>query len=201
MKKALLLAGLCLLILCPVSFAAEDEISPETEITSSVTHNGDYTPQLLEKIKAERNTIYNSLNMTPQQLAKKDVIDAKRYSDLEPELKKLCLGRKSLKDLQTAKSEDKSKIKSVQKDIESARQEIKHISNKYDKEFKKILNSEQKSKFSMIRKLKRKDLKKLEEKHKKDSDLRPFGVPVSQAEYTEQQKKKHGLFKKCKRKD
>jgi len=201
MKKALILASLCLLVACPAGFTAENEISPETEITSTAIHNGDYTPQLLEKIKAERNTIYNSLNMTPQQLVKKDAIDERRYGDLEPQIKKLCLSRKNLKDLQADKNSDKSKIKSTQKDIESARQEIKHISNKYDKEFKKILTSEQKSKYSLIRKLKRADLKKLEEKHKKESDLRPFGVPVSQAEYTEQQKKKHSLFKNCKKKD
>ena len=141
MKKALILASLCLFVSCPVGFTAENEISPETEITSTVIHNGDYTSQLLEKIKAERSTIYNSLNMTPLQLAEKDVIDVKRYNDLEPQIKKLCLNRKKLKDLQTAKSSDKSTIKSTQKDIESARQEIKHISNKYDREFKKILTS------------------------------------------------------------
>lgn len=201
MIRALLFVSLFLFVTCPLGIAAENDMTPETQITSTAIHNGDYTPQLLEKIKAERNTIYNSLNLTPEQIVKKDNIDVKRYKDLETPIQKLCLNRKKLKDSQTTNNTADKALKSINKEIENARHEIKQISNKYDKEFKKILNSEQKSKYNMIKKLKRADLKKLQQKDKKESDLKPFGVPISQAEYTEQQKKKKGFCGKFRRKD
>ncbi|MBR6098126.1 Spy/CpxP family protein refolding chaperone [bacterium] len=188
MKRALLLiiSGI-LIAFCP-SVYAEEEISIETEVTTAAIVQGDFSSQLVEKIKAERNTIYNALNLTPEQIQKKDEIEKKRYEALEPELKNLCLSRKKLKDLETTKSADTKTINAAQKEVNSARKEIKSISNKYDKEFKKILTSAQKSKYNMIRKLKRADLKKLEQKNTKKPDLRPFGVPISQAEYAQQKK-------------
>ena len=194
MKRAILLVILGVIISCPAVFA-EEEVSVETEITTTAIVQGDYSSQLVDKIKAERNTIYNALNLTPEQIQKKDCIEKKRYEALEPELKKLCLSRKKLKDLETTKSTDTKTIKHAQKEVNEARRDIKALSNKYDKEFKKILTSEQRAKYNMIRKLKRADLKKLEQKKSHKPDLRPFGVPISQAEYTSQ--KKHS--KKCKK--
>ena len=188
MKRAILLVILGVIMSCP-EVMAEDDVSVETEITTKAIVQGDFSPQLVDKIKAERNTIYNALNLTPEQMQKKDCIEKKRYEALEPELKNLCLSRKKLKDLQAAKSADSKLINSAQKEVNVARKEIKSISNKYDKEFKKILTSEQKSKYNMIRKLKRADLKKLEHKNSDKPDLKPFGVPISQAEYSAQQKK------------
>ena len=194
MKKALLLLVIGLLVSCPMVYANDEDVSIETEVTNSAIIKGDYTPQLIEKIKIERNTIYNALNLTADQIRKKDEIEVKRYQDLEPEIKKLCLTRQKIKDIATDKTCCKNDKIAAQKELESVKKSIKTISNRYDKEFKKILTSEQKSKYNMIRKLKRADLKKIEQKHK-DSALRPFGVPISQAEYTNQQKEKHKLKK------
>jgi Spy/CpxP family protein refolding chaperone len=200
MKKVLLLTVIGLIVSCPIACANNNEIPIETEITNTAINKGDYTPQLIEKIKNERNTIYNALNLTNEQIIKKDEIESRRYKDLEPEIQKLCLYRQKLKDISKNNSNEKATVKSVQKDLETAKKSIKNISNKYDKEFRKILNSEQKSKYSMIRKLKRADLKKLDKKQKETS-LRPFGVPISQAEYTKQQKGKHKLFKRSEKND
>lgn len=200
MKRALLVVILGLLVCSPAVYAAEEEMSIETEITSHAIAVGDFSTQLVEKIKAERNTIYNALNLTPEQICKKDNIEKKRYAALEPELKNLCLSRKKLNDLKKEKCTDSKVYNAAQNEVNAARKEIKTISNKYDREFKKILTSEQKSKYNMIRKLKRADLKKLDQKnntHK--ASLRPFGVPVSQAEYTEQQKHNWCFFQKFKR--
>lgn len=181
---------------CPAAvYADNDDVSVETEVTTAAIAKGDFSPQLIDKIKAERNTIYNALNLTPEQIQKKDSIEKKRYEALEPELKKLCLSRQKLKDLETTKSADIKTVRKAQKEVYEARKDIKSLSNKYDKEFKKILTSEQRAKYSMIRKLKRADLKKLEQKNSHKPDLRPFGVPISQAEYAAQ-KKNH---KKCKK--
>ena len=42
-----------------------------------------------EKIKLQRNTIYNALNLSSKQVKAKDEIEKKRYLELEPELKDL----------------------------------------------------------------------------------------------------------------
>lgn len=194
MKRVILLVILGVIMSCPAVLAEED-VSVETEITTTAIVQGDYSSQLVDKIKAERNTIYNALNLTSEQIQKKDSIEKKRYEALEPELKKLCLSRKKLKELETTKSADVKTIKHAQKEVNEARRDIKSLSNKYDREFKKILTSEQKAKYNMIRKLKRADLRKLEHKNSHKPDLRPFGVPISQAEYAAQ--KKHS--KKCKK--
>ena len=117
MKRAIALIGLCGLLTFSANVTfAEESYSVETEIVSTAVETGDYTPQLIEKIKAERNTIYNSLNLTTEQLKQKDEIDVKRYKELEPQIQKLCLCRKKLKDINTQKNDDKKLSKSVHKE-------------------------------------------------------------------------------------
>lgn len=190
MKRALLAVILGLLVCSPAVVYAEEE-SIETEITTKAIADGDFSTQLVEKIKIERNTIYNALNLTPKQICKKEAIEKKRYEALEPELKKLCLSRKKLKNCTNAKQTDSSAVKAAQKEVNAARKAIKNISNRYDRDFKKILTSEQRSKYNMIRKLKRAELKKVNNKSNRKPALKPFGVPVSQPEYAEQQKCNH----------
>ena len=71
-----------------------------------------------------------------------------------------------------------------------------------DEEFEDILNSEQRSKYRMVKKLKQNDLKKVQKIQKngsKPSDVKPFGSKMTQAEYSEQLKQKKSLFKKSKK--
>lgn len=200
MKKRAILVCLCLLMSAPVVFA-EQEPTIETEVSTSVLAKDDFSPQLLEKIKLQRNTIYNALNLTPCQIKQKDEIDAKRYQALETPLKNMCIARKNLKDISSKKDCKSCEVKKAQKDFDNAKKEISSISNQYDKEFKKILTSDQKAKYNMVRKLKKDDLKKLEKTQQngqKPSDLRPFGKPISQATYSEEMKKKNSLWYKIK---
>lgn len=199
MKRAILAVILGLLVCCPLIVYAEEE-SIETEVTTRAIVTGDYSTQLVEKIKIERNTIYNALNMTPEQICKKEAIEKKRYEELEPELKKLCLSRKKLKECSESNTSNPKLVSAAQKEVNSARKAIKEISNKYDREFKKVLTSEQKAKYNMIRKLKRADLRKVSQKKNSQADLKPFGVPVSQSEYAEQQKKCKCWYKFLKKK-
>ena len=199
-KRVLLIAGLCLLMTAPTVFA-DDSVSIETEVTSSVANKDDYSSQLVEKIKLQRQTIYNALNLTPCQLKQTEQIEKRRYAAIEPELSKFCILRKKVKTLSCEKNCDKNAIKKAEKDLKQVKKNIKNISNKYDKEFKKILTSDQKAKYNMIRKLKRADLKKAEKVCKngeKPSDLRPFGQPISQAEYSQKLKQQNSLWYKIK---
>ena len=190
MNKALFMVGLSVVLCLNPAFAQE---ALKNDTISSAIEKEDYSPQLIEKIKTERNSIYNALNLTSEQIKKKDALEEKRYQELQPKLKEFCINRKNLKDLETKKA-DTNAIKIAQNKLNSTKNEIKKISSKYDREFKKILTLEQKSKYNMVIKLKRADIKELEHKQKEIA-LRPFGVPITQAEYTKQQKEKHKFLK------
>lgn len=204
MKKVLLVLCLCLISTSMPVFA-EDEANTPCEVSIIEEKTYDYAAQLIETIKLQRNSIYNALNLTPSQIKCKNEIEAKRYEALEPELKKFCLAKKKLKDAETKC--DKNAIKQTEKELKPIRKCIRKISTEYDKEFMKILNSDQRAKYRMIRKLKRNDLKKLQKMHKngeKPSDLKPFGEKISQAAYMEQQHQKtclwHKMINKIKKK-
>ena len=200
MKKRVFMIGLCLLM-CSSTVFAESDVSVETEVTSTAIVKEDFSPQLIEKIKIQRHTIYNALNLTPTQIKKNEKIEQQRYEALEPELRNLCLIRKKLKRLQSDKNCDQKEIRTTEKELDKVKDNIKKISNHYDKQFKEILTSDQKAKYNMIRKLKKSDLKKLEKSKKgkeAPSDLRPFGKPISQAEYTETMEKKNSFWYKLK---
>lgn len=203
MKKRIVLIGLCLLMTAPVSFA-DNEVSVETEIVSTAIAKDDFSLQLLEKIKMQRSTMYNALNLTPCQIKSIEEIDQKRYKELEPELRKMSITKCKIKKIADCMEKGQGDytikdVKSAKKDFDAAKNNIKVISGKYDKDMMKVLTSEQKSKYTMIRKLKRTDLKKLQKSQQngsKPSELRPFGKPVSQAQYSEDMKKQRSLWNK-----
>ena len=205
MKKRIIFACLCLII-STQSVLAENEIPVESEITTTAVIQNDYSSQLVQKIAIQRSTIYNALNLTPEQIKQVKHIDECRYKELEPELRNLCILRKKLDLLNKQESCNKQQIKTTEKELDCTKKQIKSISNKYDKEFKKLLTSDQKSKYSMVRKLKRSDLKKVEKIHKngqKTPDLKPFGDKIPQAVYTEEVTKQNSFWnklKKCKTK-
>lgn len=195
MKRSLIFAGLCAVLCVPAVYASEN-----TPCEISIIEQHDYSSQLIEKIKLQRDTIYNALNLTPRQISCKNEIEKKRYIELEPELKNLCIYSKQLKDAKAKNSQEE--ICNIEKKLKTTRKEIQKISAKYDREFMKILNSDQRAKYRMIRKMKRQDLKKLQnvQKHgSKPSDVKPFGTKMSQAEYTEQRKRESSLWYKLKR--
>lgn len=203
MKRGFLAIGLGMVLLSGCAFSSGEISVSETVQTSKVV-KGDYTPQLLSKIKGQREVIYNSLALTQEQLKKVDELEAKRYNDLEPKLRKLCCAKGKLKNLNENSSSTDKEIKAAQKELNKVRKDIKKTSKKYDSQLKKILTHDQWAKYLIIRKLKQKDLSKLNESNKsvspyKKSDLRPFGVPVSQAEYAEQLKKERCIFSRNKK--
>jgi len=62
---------------------------------------------------------------------------------------------------------------------------MQKTSEKYDKEFKSILNSEQKAKLKTIRKMEKSTIKYCQKNkafYKKDPNLRPFGVKMYENE-------------------
>ena len=161
--------------------------------------------KLIEKIKLQRDSIYNALNLTPAQIKCKNEIEKKRFEALESELKKFCLVKKKLK--RAEEKCNKLEIANAEKELKPIRKCIRKISSEYDKQFMEILNSEQKAKYRMIRRLKRNDLKKqhkIQKNGQKPSDLKPFGEKISQPAYAEQKHNQtclwHKMIKKIKKK-
>ena len=197
MKRSLILAGVFAVLCVPAVYAAEENAPCEI----SIIEQHDYSSRLVETIRMQRDTIYNALNLTPKQIKCKDEIEAKRYIELEPELKNFCICKKRLKDAQA--KNDSAAIKQAEKNLNQVKKNIQKISSKYDKDFMKILDSNQRAKYRMIRKLKREDLKKYQKVQKngsKPSDVKPFGCKMSQAEYSEYLKEKNAFWNKFKRK-
>lgn len=132
---------------------------------------------LMTSMYNERATLYNVLNLSSDQQKCKDVIDAKRYDELGKQfqqyeqekfvLSRMCENKASSKALK--------KQENVVKNIEKC---MKKTGDKYDKEFKSVLNSEQRSKLKSIRKMQSKEIKHCQKNkafYEQDPNLRPFG--------------------------
>ena len=158
----------------------------ETDVIRIEKPNQAYT--LLNGIRKDRNTIYNVLNLTPIQICKTREIEKARFEEITPLVDELVLNRKKLKDLR-AQNASKKELCAVERKINALSKQIKRISEKHDRCFEKLLNTQQKNKYDMIQKLRRDDYKKLhkiEKNGRKQSELRPFGCDINQAQYLEE---------------
>jgi Spy/CpxP family protein refolding chaperone len=132
---------------------------------------------LITSMYNERATLYNVLDLSADQQKCKDVIDKKRYKELntyfeqykqeEFVLSRMCEHQAS-----------SSALKKQEKVVKNLDKDIKKISEKYDNEFKSVLNSEQKSKLKYIRRMEKKEIKYCQKNkafYKRDPKVRPFG--------------------------
>lgn len=141
---------------------------------------------LVTSMYNERATLYNVLNLSSDQQKCKDVIDKKRYEELgeqfrQYEQEKYVLNRMCE---HQASSQAVKKQERVVKNIEKC---MKKTGDKYDKEFKSVLNSEQRSKLKSVRKMQKKEIKYCQKNkafYKKDPNLRPFGEKMYDREET-----------------
>lgn len=136
------------------------------------------------ELYTNRAALYNVLNLSSDQIKCKDVIDKKRYD----ELKMLGEQRRQEKYVLDSLIKGNASSKSVRKQqciIRNIDKNIVKSGKKYDKEFKCVLNSQQKAKLNSIRKMEHRDLKYCK-KHKRlfkqDKNLRPFGTYCEQQE-------------------
>ncbi len=142
---------------------------------------------LMTSMYNERATLYNVLNLSNDQQKCKDVIDKKRYEELGKQFQEYEKEKYVLDNMckHNASENTLKKQKKVVKNIEKNMQEI---GKKYDKEFKSILNSEQKSKYNTVRKMEKKEIRycmKNKAFYKRDPKLRPFGEKMYYGEQNE----------------
>lgn len=166
MKKLLVL--LLILISSNIAFSSEDcGCSKQTKCLDLMTSRYN-----------ERAALYNVLNLSDDQQKCKDVIDKKRYDELGAEFKKYEQ-EKFVLDKMTNNGAGEKALKQQQNVVKNIEKCMKKISEKYDKEFRTVLNSQQKSKLKTIRKMEEKSIKNCQKNkafYKQDPNLRPFGT-------------------------
>lgn len=190
-----------ILVFTGINICQAEMIMPSQSIENEVleVERPSQAYNMMSRIKKDRNTIYNVLNLTPDQICKMTEIEQERYKEIVPVVECLMQKKSEIKQLKE-EGASKSKISAAEREADKLESKVKKIGNKYDKQFEKILNKEQKSKYKMIQKLRYEDLKKLKKIDKygrKESDLRPFGCKISQPAYLEQLNKERSFKNKC----
>lgn len=139
---------------------------------------------LMTTMYNERATLYNVLNLSADQQKCKDVIDTKRNDELSGQFKKYEQEKYVLTRLKEHEV-SKTSLKKQEKVVNEIEKNMQGITKKYDKEFKSILNSEQKAKLRTIHKMEKSTIKHCEKNkafYKQDPNLRPFGVKMYENE-------------------
>ena len=139
--------------------------------------NDNKCTQLMDFMYDRRATMYNVLNLSPDQQKCKDTMDMKylkevgdKYQQYEQE--KFVLNNMKKHGASTKALDKQAKV------VNNLESYLQTLNDKYEKEFKSVLDSEQKAKFKTIKKMEKKELKYCKHNkafYKRDPKLRPFG--------------------------
>jgi len=132
---------------------------------------------LMDFMYDRRATMYNVLNLSPDQQKCKDTMDMQYLKEVGDKFEKYEQEKYVLKNLKKHNA-SKSAIRKQEKVVKNLEKSMENLNDKYTKEFKTILDSEQKSKLNTISKMQKKELKYCRHNkafYKRDSKLRPFG--------------------------
>lgn len=162
MYKRIFVLFICIFIGCASAFALDDGMK--------------FDKSYAQQVQKERATIANALILSPEQTACKNEIAIKYSKLLDEKFEALSDANLQLK-LLKAQNASCDVINCQEKTINSLKKEIKTLVAQENKEFKKILDKEQRAKLSMIQKLQRKAVKdcaKKKDYYKKNPKMRPF---------------------------
>ena len=180
MKKNTIILGIFLLLIssqCYSSEIPENKIFAENNTPKYTCTKDSKCLDLMKSMYNERATLYNVLNLSNDQLKCKDSIDKNRYSELKKIINQYEQEKFVLTKMQ-ANNASKIAVKKQEKVVKNIEKNFRKTGKKYDKEFKTILNSEQKAKYNSVKKMERKEIKycmKNKAFYKRDPKLRPFG--------------------------
>lgn len=177
MKIKLLTLILCIIMLNSSVLAQENKVFAENQKSDCNCSKQTKCIDLMTSMYNERATLYNVLNLSNDQQKCKDVIDKKRYEELGVQFRQYEQEKYVLDNMCKHNASEQA-IKKQEKVVKNIEKCMKKIGEKYDKEFKSILNSEQKAKYNSVRKMEKKEIKyclKNKAFYKRDPKLRPFG--------------------------
>lgn len=183
MKKNLLLILVCLCFMVPSTMAQcscskSSTITKSNKSTNYPKDSANYK-KYIKHIQQDRATVYNALNLSDEQIQKRE--DLMNENNPIYEQKFDCLMKESFKlqAIENAGAPEKE-ITSQKKVISSIKKDIENTLKKENKTFRRCLNGQQKAKYSMIKKLERRDYKrdlKQKDYYKSNPQMRPFGNP------------------------
>lgn len=139
--------------------------------------------QYMNQIQQERATVYNALNLTDEQIQEREDILMKNNSIYEQKFDELIKESFKLRALKSAGACEKEIIKQ-RNAVRSVKKSIEKTLICENKEFKKSLTREQRSKYAMIKKLERNDFKRAghqKDYYKSNPQMREFGNPARPA--------------------
>lgn len=177
MKIKLLTLILCIIMLNSSVLAQENKVFAENQKPNCGCSKQTKCIDLMTSMYNERATLYNVLNLSNDQQKCKDVIDKKRYEELGAQFRQYEQEKYVLDNMCKHNASEQA-IKKQEKVVKNIEKCMKEIGEKYDKEFKSILNSEQKAKYNSVKKMEKKEIKyclKNKAFYKRDPKLRPFG--------------------------
>ncbi len=183
MKRNLLLVFVCLTLTMSSVWAQCSCQKSNTTVESNKSVNypkeAAKYKKYIKHIQQDRATVYNALNLSDAQIQKRE--DLIKENNPIYEQKFDCLMKESFKlqAIENAGATDKE-INSQKKVVSSIKKDIKNTLNKENKAFRKCLNGQQKAKYSMIKKLERRDYNrdlKQKDYYKSNPQMRPFGNP------------------------
>lgn len=132
-----------------------------------------------DQVKKERSAISNALQLSEEQAKCRVELIRENSAVLEEKFRTLYEENIKLKTLK-AQNASREAIKAQQKNVNCVKKEIKAVIDKENKDFKKILDHEQRSKLNMILKLERKSVKSCQNPknyYKSNPKMRPFAMP------------------------
>ena len=110
------------------------------------------------KIQHNREVVYNALNLSDEQIRARENLTLESSKMYDEKFHTMLKESLKLKTLKTANASNKE-IHAQEKIVKHIKKDIDKTLKFEDKSFKKILTHDQKSKYSMIRKLERRDYK------------------------------------------
>lgn len=166
MYKKIFVLLICIFTSCTSAFALDDGMR--------------FDKSYAQQVQKERATIANALILSTEQTARKNEIAVKYSKLFDEKFQALSDANLQLK-LLKAQNAACEALNNQEKQINTLKKEIKNLIEQENKEFKKILDRDQRAKLRMIQKLQRKAIKECAKKkdyYKKNPKMRPFAPQI-----------------------
>lgn len=192
MKRALIFGILAIFFVSGSAHAFCGKYDVETDLRCT---------ELMEKIRAEKNTLDNVLSLSKEQREIKAQLDKERTNEIGDLEKNYRCEKEKLREL-VRNNATCDEVKSQQKILKKSRKEIRKIYKKYDKKFIKVLCPLQRSKYREVVKLTKREIRycKLNKKScPKDPYVNTFGKQDAKdiCDVCEKHRKHHIFNRKC----
>ena len=178
MLREIFLIIFCIFLTCSEVFAGICSLSNSGIECSQVAKKYKI---YMNRIQNERAVVSNAINLTEEQVRKREEMICKNNPLYEKKFEELLKESYKIKALRCACASE-CEIFQQKRVVNRIKREINSIVDEENRAFKKCLTRNQRAKFSMIKKLERQDIKALSHQknyYKSNPQMRYFGNPSS----------------------